>query len=220
MAIRSLPKPFPTELPRAKLYLDDIEEICELLKNPTAESDDWRVRFVADDKVCDSVQDLQELGGRTKKFSINVSSFQKERSLDLGRYSSSLYIYDYSESKDAAVKWSIYGKVLAVFQKRKLGVTGMLLNALPALACVPAYILVRSSHSRWHYWVTLPIAFVTGILIAKAATPPKGIVVLEYSHKTPTLRRFLEVHYSQIIIAIIAAILGALIKAIIDRLSK
>ena len=58
MAIKPLPHSIPSNLPPAKLYLDDIHEIFRIL---TDSNPDCEATFIAGQSKCDSLDDLKEL---------------------------------------------------------------------------------------------------------------------------------------------------------------
>ena len=80
MAIKSLPQSIPSELPPAKLYLDDITEILQIL---TDSNPGCQASFVAGKSKCDTLDDLRDLGGRTTHFVMNISSPGKHQTLEL-----------------------------------------------------------------------------------------------------------------------------------------
>src|SRR5579864_3641998 len=123
MTISSLRKSVPQNLPKAKLFLDDIREICDIMTNLSEPKDEWQLRFVAGEKVCDTWEDLKEIGGRTSDFSLKVSAPHRSRELEISRYDTRCYVFEYSDP-DNAVAWSIYGKIRAVCEKRRLGLAG------------------------------------------------------------------------------------------------
>jgi len=78
VAIQSFPQSIPSELPPAKLYLDDITEILQIL---TDSNTDCQASFVAGKSKCDTLDDLRDLGGRTTHFVMHVSSPAKHQTL-------------------------------------------------------------------------------------------------------------------------------------------
>ncbi len=80
MAIKPIPHSIPSTLPPAKLYLDDITEILQIL---TDSSPDYQATFVAGQSKCDTLDDLKELRGRTTHFVMNISSPRKHQTLEL-----------------------------------------------------------------------------------------------------------------------------------------
>ena len=79
MAIKPLPHSIPSKLPPAKLYLDDITEILQILTDsvPTIQQPRFRP------SKCDTLDDLKELRGRTTHFVMNISSPRKHQTLEL-----------------------------------------------------------------------------------------------------------------------------------------
>jgi hypothetical protein len=216
MAIKPLPRSIPTNLPSARLHLDDISELCDLLKDRPG---DWRVSFVAGDKVCESLEDLKELGGRTNRFSMSVSSSGKSRSLNITPYSTTINIYDYA-SEDKSKEWSTFARVEAIFRNRKLGVVDRLGPMMLLCAGLIVVGLMIHSHVAWRALITMPLCGALGYYIFPKIASPPSVVFLDYSHKVWTLRRFLEDQKSTIIVAILGAAIGVALKAIADKFLK
>ena len=60
------------KIPAANIYLDDLEEIINILK-PEGEDQPPKLEFSVNDMLCDSIDDLQKLGGRTSRFNMNLT---------------------------------------------------------------------------------------------------------------------------------------------------
>ena len=114
MAIRPSPDRIPTKLPPAKLYLDDIKEIMQILTDSSA---DCQARFVAGKSKCDTLDDLKELRGRITHFVMNISSPGKHQTLELTTSTTQIHVY---EMGDQLAAWSKYVRVAAIFEKRRL----------------------------------------------------------------------------------------------------
>ena len=114
MAIQSLPQSIPSELPPAKLYLDDITEILQIL---TDSNPGCQASFVAGKSKCDTLDDLRDLGGRTTHFVMNISSPGKHQTLELTPSSTRIHIHEIGDPLPA---WSKYVNVAAIFEKRRL----------------------------------------------------------------------------------------------------
>ena len=114
MAIQSFPQSIPSELPPAKLYLDDISEILQILTDSNA---DCQASFVAGKSKCDTLDDLRDLGGRTTHFVMNISSPGKHQTLELTPSATRIHIHEIGDPLPA---WSKYVNVAAIFEKRRL----------------------------------------------------------------------------------------------------
>jgi hypothetical protein len=72
MTIRRIPKDhdsfgFDDDLPVAKLYLDEIEQIVEILSDGNSGG---KIRFRVGNQVCDTIEDLEKMGGSTRDFEV------------------------------------------------------------------------------------------------------------------------------------------------------
>jgi hypothetical protein len=219
MAIRAAPKPVPRRLNSARLHLDDVEEICGILKDPPAS--DWKTFFVVGDKECDTLEDLKDLGGRSRKFKINIEAPQRRRELIISEFSSDIDLFDYPA--DEKLRWSIYAKVDAIFKKRRLGVSGRAGYLLAICLCVGACVLPW--HGAWRWFVRIPVAWLATVMVIKMFTQP-SVVVLVYSHKAWSIKGLLddEESRSKLVVATVTAVVTALItigaRMLYDRLAK
>jgi len=64
-------------LPPAHLYLEDIEEIFgamvdHITRRESPVPEEVKTRFVIGKRECDTIDDLKKLGGRSRRFAINV----------------------------------------------------------------------------------------------------------------------------------------------------
>ncbi len=221
MAIKPLPQSVPTDLPPAKLYLDDIREICDILKDSTG---DWSVRFVVGNRRCDTLDDLLELGGRTKKFAIDITAPNKSRNLDITPYSSRINVYDYGEGRSD--EWSIYAKVAAVFENRKLklkaasrAVEGWIFFGLAAVLFWVGMLRPFSRPINVHDAPVLIGTTLLALVVGYYFVESHSVVYLRYSHEAGA-RRWFDEHLSQIIMLIIGAVVGAVMSRIADKLLK
>jgi hypothetical protein len=114
VAIKPIPHSIPSTLPPAKLYLDDITEILQIL---TDSSPDYQATFVAGRSKCDTLDDLKELRGRTTHFVMNISSPRRHQTLELTPSATRIHI---DEIGDQLGAWSKYVNVAAIFERRKL----------------------------------------------------------------------------------------------------
>lgn len=72
MVITRQPSVLNVKLPPANLYLDDLEEILNILK-PDGEDQPPNLMFTVDDMTCDSMDDLRKIGGRRSTFIMDVA---------------------------------------------------------------------------------------------------------------------------------------------------
>jgi hypothetical protein len=158
----------PSELPHAHLYLDDIEEICAILTDAFDSS--WNdsaqivTAFYANQETqFDSIADLQEYGGSSSYFTIEVGSY--DRLIIHGFLPPELNLYSLDDQK----RWLAHSKIKAVFEVRQYAVKNALSQApgwlrvtLFALFAVGTPLLLVAIHVR-HYvfvaYITVLFAF-------------------------------------------------------------
>ena len=114
MAIKPFPDSIPSELPPAKLYLDDISEILQIL---TDSNQGCQASFVVGKSKCDTLDDLKDLRGRTTRFVLDISSPGKHQTLELTPSATRIHIHEIGDQLPA---WSKYVNVAAIFKKRRL----------------------------------------------------------------------------------------------------
>ena len=222
MTIRPFPHSIPTQLPPAKLYLDDITETWRILTDSSP--DDCRANFVAGRSKCDTLDDLKDLGGRTTHFVMDISSSGKHQTLELTPAATRIHIHEIGDQLPA---WSKYVNVAAIFERRRLRLKSVVralgwrifaglwlltvalwMFAPHALKPVPVYELPRLA---------------TGIVIAGAVVyyfaSSQSIVYLRHAKKVG-LGRWLAEHKPEIIVGVVCALLGVLASQGLGRIWK
>jgi hypothetical protein len=218
VAIKPLPHSIPSKLPPAKLYLDDITEILQIL---TDSSPDYHASFVAGRSKCDTLDDLKELRGRTTHFVMNVSSPRKHQTLELTPSATRIHI---DEIGDQLLAWSKYVNVAAVFERRKLrlksairSVAPLLFAGLSLLALAVWMFAPRAAKPLSVYELT---HLATGIILAAAVVyyfaSSHSIVYLRYPQKLGA-GRWLEDHKPEIIVGFISVLMGAIASRVIEK---
>ena len=162
----------PRDLPHARLYLDDIEEISGILLEVVAEAladsgrrresnlgspaqsqagkaateavtaRDLNVSYTIGDTRMDSVADLQTYGGSTSNFKIRVGSWGNNVSFYFS-LRPTIELYSLDEER----QWSTYGKIKSIFDRRQL-------RTKNAIAGLPGWL-------KWSAWIlfsTIPTA--------------------------------------------------------------
>jgi len=228
MVIRRKREHVPSELPPAKLYLDDIESIVDIFETEHEQTKGkMQTTFRVGGQECTTVGELREIGKRLKELEIvtrSTNSPYAEHKLDITDYSVRLRTYSGSPTTD----WAIYGQVHEVFQRhpswwkraaRDLShyVPWWLLIAFYAIGNFIDHLLPHdTAHTRpisgTEIVVLVAIFLIFGVG-GYLAFFKHSTVILRYSHESRFPR--LKEHIPQAIIAIAAAILGALIAAFI-----
>jgi hypothetical protein len=221
LAIRPLPQRIPTKLPPAKLYLDDINEILQILTDSNADS---QAGFVAGKSKCDTLDDLQELRGRTTHFVMNVSSPGKHQALELTTSTTQIHVY---ETGDQVGAWSKYIKVAAIFDRRRLRLKSAIRSA--GLWILAGLWLLTIAAWMFGLHVTKPILIrelrhlVTGIFLAAAIVyyfiSSHSIVYLRHPQRLG-VGRWLEDHKPEIIVGVICGLMGVIASRIVERVWK
>jgi hypothetical protein len=218
VAIKLIPHSIPSTLPPAKLYLDDITEILQIL---TDSSPDYQATFVAGQSKCDTLDDLKELRGRTTHFVMNISSPRKHQTLELTPSATHIHI---DEIGDQLVAWSKYVNVAAIFERRKLklksavrGVAPLLIAGLSLLALTVWMFAPRAAKPLSIYDVThLATSVILAAAIVYYFVSSHSIVYLRYPQRVG-IRRWVEDHKPEIIVSFISVLVGAIATRIVER---
>jgi hypothetical protein len=221
LAIKPLPHSIPTELPPAKLYLDDISEILQILIDSSA---DCQTTFVAGKSKCDTLDDLKDLRGRTTHFVMDISAAGKHQTLELTPAVTRIHVY---EVGDQLAAWSKYVNVAAIFERRKLKLKsavrslGWWVFAALWLLTVAVWVFVPHPAKRLSTYELLCVA--TGIAVAAAVVyyfvSSHSIVYLRYPQRVGA-GRWLEDHRQEIIVGVICALMGAIATQIVEKTWK
>jgi hypothetical protein len=221
VTIKPFPHAIPTKLPAAKLYLDDITEICQIL---TDSSPDCQASFVAGKSKCDTLDDLAALGGRTTHFVMHISSSGKHQTLELTPASTRIHIHEIGDQLPA---WSKYVNVAAIFQRRRLRLKS-LVRALGWRIFAGLWLLTVA------LWMFAPHALkpvpvyeiprlATAIVIAGAVVyyfaSSQSIVYLRHPKKVG-VGRWLAEHKAEIIVGVICALMGVLASQFLGKVWK
>jgi hypothetical protein len=221
LAIKPLPHSIPTELPPAKLYLDDINEILQILTDSSA---DCQASFVAGKSKCDTLDDLKDLRGRTTHFVMDISSAGKHQTLELTPAVTRIHIY---EIGDQLAAWSKYVNVAAIFERRKLRLksavrsVGSWVFAGLWLLTVAVWMFVPNPAKRLSIYQLTHLA--TGVSLAAAVVyyfvSSHSVVYLRYPHRVGA-GRWLQDHKPEIVVGVICVLMGAIATRIVEKAWK
>ncbi len=129
MVIRKIPKigdkiraKIPDTLPHAHLYLEDVQEITNILLEATAPvvtrfREEAKVVYRAGDWEMDSIDDLRTQGGSATDFQISVGSRSLFNSVQLRRHlEPQIRLYSLGQQEC----WAVHAKLEAIFDHRQL----------------------------------------------------------------------------------------------------
>jgi hypothetical protein len=221
VTIKPHPHSIPTKLPPAKLYLDDIAEIWQIL---TDSSPDCHVSFVAGKSKCETLEDLEALGGRTTHFVMDIWSSGKHQTLELTNSSTRIHIHEIGDQLPA---WSKYVNVAAIFERRKLRLKSVVralrwwIFAGLWLLTIGLWMFVPHALRPVHVYELPRVA--TGIAIAGAVVyyfaSSQSIVYLRSPQKVGA-GRWLAEHKPEIIVGVVCALMGVLASPFLGKIWK
>jgi hypothetical protein len=140
MAIKKI-RETPSELPHARLYLDDVEDISKLLLDAYTpifakwKKEEAKIRYRFGDTEMDSIDDLQNHGGSTTNLDIKVEDGGRVHFGFYSKPSADLY------GLDDQARWTTYANLKAIFDARQMTFKNALWG-LPAWLKVVSWILV------------------------------------------------------------------------------
>jgi hypothetical protein len=111
-------KPVPTNLPAARLYFEDIEEIVSILSillRAGEKKEAERVEFRIGKELCDNVQDLRKMARRTTNLQVTVVGASHYALFGIYR---TMTLWTTNLSGEEA--WSAFRRLEALFETRKL----------------------------------------------------------------------------------------------------
>jgi hypothetical protein len=218
LAIKPFPDPIPSELPPAKLYLDDISEILQIL---TDSNQGCQASFVVGKSKCDTLDDLKDLRGRTTRFVLDISSPGKHQTLELTPSATRIHIHEIGDQLPA---WSKYVNVAAIFEKRRLRLKSVV-RSLAAWAFAALW-LVAVAVWRFAPHVARPVSLyklphiATGFMLAVAVVyyfvSSHSVVYLRHPQRVG-VGRWLEDHKPEIIVGAVCALLAVVATEVIEK---
>lgn len=221
------------ELPPAKLFLDDVEDIVAILTSSAGGAPcHSSVSYSVGDATCDTIEDLQQMGGRTTKFKIIVTQVPGE----VGIPSAALPLRSrltvswadttlWLESASGDEFWVKRGKIGEIFESNSIWwrrAIQTIFQRIPYwlyFGVIFAGIFLSPGHFSWSEYVRARGWWLEGAVLFLAMYVclfRHSVVVLRRRHEGG-ISKWLREHATQIIFLILAALLGAIAKSIIEH---
>lgn len=223
MAIRRKEVQIPDDFPPAELYLDDIQEIIEIFRESTKykrwekNTDSEQLVFECDDKICETSQDLQSIGGKTRNFAIKISLQGVNHRLAVRMIQTLWSSTGLTKEGD----WDTYRKLVTVFKSRCVKWKAAFhsipiwVSALSGLLLWPLlFILKRLMPANLAAVLTVSILLLFWVFWSIAYFRPT-IVFLRPSSESSGFRELIKKSAPQIIAALIgvgATLLGVYLR--------
>lgn len=207
MTIERIKRPIPSNLPPARIYFDDLQEIVRVFHEaaPQSELDEpMKTKFTVGDRTCDQVEELLDLGRETvKDFAVEFSTGSRYFARFGTSWSSTTW---YTIGLSYEEQWVIFHRLEDILTPRKslwraivhkIILSGSIWTFLTLLSLILLWgivnTLIPGSISHWHYAGVLTYVAV-GILIALGVAVAAGIsvhsvVVLSRSSEGADARR-------------------------------
>jgi hypothetical protein len=208
----------PDQLPPARLFLDDIDEITKILfeaLEATRESV-LPVKYKVNDKfICDTLSDLKAFGGAVTQFEVKVGNNR----LTLSPYASRWDIW----GGGPEIRLATYGKLLRLFEARKMKLKAVIRD-LPLWSLVFWYAGLLAAGYWGGAWMVHHRAVVGALLLGMSVAvyylfSRHSVVEFRYSHEGRSLSEALK-SSNPVALAIVAAMAGAVMTVLVERLFK
>jgi hypothetical protein len=231
------------ELPAARLYLDDIREIADVLKrNMQQDAAVVNIDFTAKGYRCDSIDDLEKLGKehgpRTVEFTVGALAKPTDAELAelprrrlalegmfrVSRLDTTCYVFG-GESASRAEH-----EIRQILASRSIWWRNAI-RSIPFWILVSVVILIgvlepflsRTQPRRPFSWEELG-RYLLGVgvflTVAYCVWGEHSVVYLEYSHAKRGIRGFLARNWEKIIIGAICAAIASVVTIVVQRLLK
>lgn len=214
----------PSELPFAHLYLDDVEEICQILSHASGQVGPHErplaVSFsVGDDLLMDSIEDLQQRGGSSTNFTIRVGS----NSIHIRGFllNPTIYCYGLDESEQLAV----YHKLKVIFDARRMtlrndlsSLPGWVSSLIYFVFAIGIFSLLNFLNAGFRTYVGY-IAFLLGV-IALIFIRPSRVSFVRSHERFKELSSIKRGYVRDILMMITGGVVGKLIEYCAHRWLK
>jgi hypothetical protein len=220
MAIKTKELEVPSQLPPARIYLDDLREIIEIFREARQYERDEHspgsretISFECGNKTCDTVDDLKKIGGTSSKFEVKVDNSPGcLHSLTVQRYGCTWL--SVGLSRDG--QWATYRKLEALLRHRKRWtatlrvIPAWVLNAVGLIFLLAIWVTPKSSP---YFRITASVsilcyAVLTVLLITRLLW--HTVVVLQDSSEPSGFSGILSRSVPQIVGAFLGAFLGVI----------
>ena len=197
----------PSALPHARLYLDDLEDISQLLSEAfppgrTAEGANPRITYEIGDKIMDSVEDLRKECTSASSFTLRVGSRWVYADLHFYRFlNPNLHFSGFEDD----VKRSLHAKIKDIFDARSSKLRNVMDGiSIGTLSAVSMIVLIVSltlpifkGRAREFVPVGADVALAAQVIfmlmILVKALPSR--VIFRYSHEQRTLSAEAKQYY-------------------------
>jgi hypothetical protein len=201
MTITSREKEVPTHLPAARLYLDNVEEIRDIIieaalsrvLRPELESSrtDIETRYFVENQVCTEIQDLPKITKRTRDFEMQLAApdgFNARFGID--RYSTQWT----TKGLTKADTWRAFHKLETVFERRKIRWRGFLpqdvgtiIASLTLILSLSSFFVMRAFDAIYHF-VPKSVGLISALILLVIAALLGGIGFFLTRHSVAVLR--------------------------------
>jgi hypothetical protein len=216
----------PDDLPPARLYLDDIEQIVALFAE-AADSETTKAVFSVDNFYCTTIEDLQQLNrSRSSRFRIGVTAGRIL--VGVLRVAPHQTFWFYGPAMKEENIFKVYGQLQALFEVRKIRWKAWFLST-PVWLVVPAmlvalvvdaigYATEKASHPN-RFLVIAALSLPIAIWMTYKTWVQHSVVEFHRVHEPHGIRRRLA-EWKPYIIAVTAAIIGAFSKELFELIAR
>jgi len=223
MAIRKIQTRPSDELPAAKLFLDDVSVIAEILRSSpqfSREKGDLQTmtKFIIGQREFDTVEDLASIGGTTSKLLIQVSDVRE-------RWNDARVTIERFGSRVSTTDEAVRARMAELFRTNGRWWSNAV-RAMPDwlgwffwlyVCFIGVFLALVKNHVQ--VFAVLVLLWIVILIGAFAAYFRHSIVYLRFSYGGG-FNNWIKGHGSQIVIAVLGAIVGALASQLLARWLK
>jgi hypothetical protein len=214
----------PSELPDAKIYLEDVEEIANILidvyrKERSDYEDEPKIIYLIGNEQFDSLESLQTLGGTSTKFAITING-NISRSVQLiGMIPPEAHL----SGLDDQSQWMVFGLIKSIFESRSYKFKNAV-RALPTsikisiyAAIVIGFQLINFGHGTLRATLLAALYLIVPALIVMELLH-RSVVIFSPAHKvssgwTEQRRGYIQ----NLLFALLGAALSVIFQAAFDH---
>ncbi len=226
MAIQRIHE-LPRELPHARLFLDDIEEISMILLNaytpaPPEEREEAKITYTIGDSRMDSIADLQTLGGSTTKLRISVGDHLRAVEFR-GFWNPEIALYSLDEQK----RWAVYAKIKSIFDRRRLSMKNAItslpgwLKALPwaSVLLAPYLVWLVPRATLFVLWFLIGY-IVLAVALGFVKYRPSRVFLVRSHERSKVSSAAWKVNVRDFVFIVIGGVVTAVVTEIVRHLFK
>lgn len=217
------------EPPAAELYLDDISEIVGVLASGAEPGATVSTRFLINDREFDSIEDLKNRGGTTANFEVEVKFGDwRWARVSISRHTSSVWVYDSNPGNRYKQVKEIFERNARWWSNTIRSMPGWLSGTFWMFFIFGGFLfslLSAVAGRRFPKDKVVELGVSLGVLYVLVIV---GTITAYYRHTTVHLyyaddygvRQWIRRHGSQVVLILLGAVAGAVVRELVQHFWK